>query len=247
MFSMAIFRLSLRQLLGRHRWFALFFLMVLATLPALIAGMILGFTPLLEEGSLSESARATTSLALFEQLMLTWIVPALVLLGGANVLREEMQNQTIDYLYLKPISRLGLVLAKFSGALVPPLGLTVMGTALSTAVLGDGRLGAFLATGVVATLAYSALFFVLSLFLNRIVMWAFGYLLIWEGFLFGISRPASYVSIKRYTLSLQDALLGGFPEPSREVSLAVLFVFVVLCVALSVWRVHTMEFPGSTE
>ncbi len=245
MFSMAIFRLSLRQLVGRHRWFALFFLIVLAALPALIAGLIVSIAPLTEQGTLSGDVRETTSLALFENLMLTWIVPALVLLGGANVLREEMQNQTIVYLYLKPISRLGLVLSKFTGALVPPLGLTVMGTALSTAVLGDGRLGAFLATGVVATLAYSALFFALSLFLNRTVMWAFGYLVIWEGFLFGISRPASYLSIKRYTLSLQDALLGG--EPAREVSLAVLFVLIVLCVALSVWRVHTMEFPGGTE
>jgi ABC-type transport system involved in multi-copper enzyme maturation permease subunit len=247
MFNLSLVRLSVRQLVGRHRWFTLFFLVVLAALPALIAGLILGFAPLLEEGSFGESARTTMSRTLFENLMLTWIVPTLVLLGGANVLREEMQNQTIAYLYLKPISRLGLVLSKFTGALVPPLGLTVMGIAFSTAVLGDGRVGAFLATGVVATLAYSALFFALSLFLNRTVIWAFGYLLIWEGFLFGISRPASYLSIKRYTLSLQEAMLGGFSEPSREVDLAVLFVFVVLCVALSVWRVCTMEFPGSTE
>jgi ABC-type transport system involved in multi-copper enzyme maturation permease subunit len=247
MFNLSLFRLSMRQIIGRHRLMAFFFLIILAALPGLIAALIVSVTPLTEQEILTESARQTISLALIENFVLIWIVPALALFGGANILREEIHNHTIEYLYLKPVSRVGLVLSKFTGGMVLPVGLTVLSIALLAAVFGDSRVGVFIATGAVAALSYGAVFFALSLFLNRTVLWAFGYLALWENFLFGLSRPASFLSVKRYVLSLTEALRGDSPELSAETSLTVLVVLIILSLAFSAWRLRTMEFPESTE
>jgi hypothetical protein len=95
MFSAAIFRMTLRQLVGRHRWGTLLMVLVLAAMPAAVALLI--------------PQRPQVGIELVKKLLVPWLVPALVLLGGATVLREEIQHQTFVYLYLKPISRLGLV------------------------------------------------------------------------------------------------------------------------------------------
>lgn len=247
MLNLAILRFSLRQQLGRHRLFALFFLAVLATLPSLLAALIIRLIPLTEHAAMSESNRLALSLNFFENFMLAWIIPALVLLGGAMTLREEIRNQTIEYLYLKPISRITFVLSKFVGGMIVPTGLALWGIGLLTAFLGDGRVGVFLVSGASTVWAYGALFFALSLWHNRTVLWAFGYLVLWESFLFGLSQPASQLSIKRYALGLTHALLNRTSEPSVETSLTVLGIVILCALAFSVWRMRTMEFPGSTE
>jgi hypothetical protein len=232
MFSAAIFRMTLRQLVGRHRWGTLLMVLVLAAMPAAVALLI--------------PQRPQVGIELVKKLLVPWLVPALVLLGGATVLREEIQNQTFVYLYLKPISRLGLVLSQFAAALVVPLGATALSSIL-LALASDGPLGVFLGVGSIAVIAYGALFFMLSLFFSRVVLWAFGYLVIWEGFLSGISQSVAQVSVKRYALGLAEALQGSGGEPSALLSITVLFGLVISCLAISAMRLRALELAGSAE
>lgn len=233
---LALVRFSLRQLAGRDRWFALGFWLLIALLPAMLAGLIVNLAP--RQGE-------TASLAIFENLTLALILPALALILASGLFREEIQSQTIVYLYLKPVARSILVLAKFIAALIVLLGLMSLSVIATVAIFQDGRVGVFLTVGAIAVLAYSAFFMTLSLFVGRAVLWGFGYLLLWEGFLANISRPASFLSLRRHLLGLEQVLLGKGTEISLETALLVLMGVVILGLVISIWRLSSMEFAGS--
>lgn len=237
---LALLRFNLRQLIGRHRWGALSFWMVLALLPAGLATLGVAFAQ-------DRVDRLEMSLGLFNDLTLALVLPVLALLVASSLLREEIQNQTIVYLYLKPLARASLVLAPVAASSLVLLLLMALNLISVSLVFQESRVMIFLMVGVVAVLAYGTFFTALGLWMRRAVLWGLGYLLLWEGALGNLSRPASFLSVRKYLLGFEQALLGNSSEIPMGTALIVLGGIVIGSLGMALWRLRSMEFVGDTE
>lgn len=243
MINGTLLSLTLRQYLGWHRLGLLVFLFVLGALPPIIAASFLGvarWDPQIEATTF-DFARG-----LFSGFQLPLLYPVIGLILTATVLREEIQNGTIPYLWLKPLSRPAIVLSKFLGAWL--IAFVISGASLSASawlLTSDGVLIARqLLTLVGALLAYGALFFLLGTLFDRGLVWGFAYLLGWEESFSRISPAASELSIRHYAEALERNLAGATGEIQLATSLSVLLGLAVISFGLAVWRFTSMEFTG---
>lgn len=241
-----LLRLTVRQYLGVHRLGLLIFLLVLTALPLIVAA---SFYSVARWDPQLPLAAPDFARRLFSGFQLPLLYPVITLILTATAAREEIQNGTISYLWLKPLPRTSIVASKFLGAFSIALALSVSSLAASLLVLSDAW-SLFPEQAValgVALFAYGALFFLLGTLFDRGLIWGFVYLLAWEESFSRVSPAASQLSIRHYAESLQQGLLGGRVELSPETSLAVLLALGVAFLILSGWRFSRLEFAGEGE
>ena len=112
-------------------------------------------------------------------------------------------------------------------------------------MVGDGAdtLGAVVA-GVVGVVAYGSLFTMLGLFTQRALLWGLAYILVWEGFVAGLSRTAGWLAIRTYTSSALAQLADSpvIDSPART-STAVIVALAVaaVCFTITTWRLNHMD------
>ena len=248
--TLALIKLTLRQQLGRHRWGLWLFLLILAALPVFIAAVVLEtlrFDSALESSMSALDLKRELLMGLFRDFQLPLLYPLIALVLMAGALREEIQNDTIAYLWLKPIPRGLIVLAKYSGTMLGVLGLMGLSVLATGALFApSGKLlGALLLTAGIGLLAYGALFFALSVWVERPLLWGFAYVLGWEEAFSRISPAASQLSVRHYA----QGLLSVFTENSNGdislgAALGVLLGIAAVALAAAAWRFSRMEFPG---
>lgn len=254
MSALTLMRLTLRQSVGRHRWGLLVFLAILALLPVFIAAITLEISrldPDLRQNLAGEAGRLAFLRGLFGGFQLPLLYPTIVLLLMGTALREEIQNDTIPYLWMKPLPRAAIVGAKYAGGMLVAL-VIAEASVLATAALltGDEEvLAAFSAGAALALPAYGALFLALSLWIDHALLWGFAYLLGWEEIFSRVSPAASQLSVRHYAQNLSEAFLGQGPgvEVDGGLSAVVLLGITIVLLALSALRFSRMEFPGGGE
>jgi ABC-2 type transport system permease protein len=248
----ALVRLSWRQLLGWHRLGLWMFLGVLGALPVFVMAVILAsaqFDPDLPQRLLTEEFRTGLLRALFDGFQLPLLYPVIALLLTATVLREEIQNETILYLWVKPLSRSTLVISKYAVALLGTLILSGLSAFITGAMIVNdwAMIGKLVFTVAIALLAYGAFFFALSMIFERALIWGFVYVLGWEWLFSRISSAASQLSIRHYAENLERNLFGSPSELSLATSLGVLLGLVLVFLGLAIWRFSRMEFAAGGE
>jgi ABC-2 type transport system permease protein len=243
MFSLGIFKLGLRQLAGEHRLFFLFFMLVLASLPMLVAFIEI-YMKTSPHRNLVQDSRE-----IFSGLILSFVLPVIALIFSNAILREEIQTQTINYLVLKPISRTTIAFSKWLATMVIVLLLIVFSIVTMALVFNDSAsLGAYLASGLLAVLAYGAFYFMLSLLMDRVLISGFIYLIAWEGLVASSLPQVKYLTIRYYASNLEQALLGSSNvEMPINTSVSMLIAIIVMSLLLASWKLSRMQFPGSSE
>jgi ABC-2 type transport system permease protein len=235
-----IFVLSLRQLLGRRRMFAL---IGLGLLPLLIAVVVR------TSDSESDPVDPVDNALLAYHLILTTIMPLVTLVLSTSSLGMEIEDGTIVYLLSKPLSRARLALAKLGASWLPAAVLVSISAALSGSIAlqdtGESSLlMAFVVSSVFGALAYSALFLFLSLLTTRALIFGLIYVFIWEGLVTGLFSGTRTLSIREYTLGLGD-LLTGNPELDARldgvVALVLMAIVTTAFVALTIRRLNRFE------
>lgn len=198
--SGVVFRLTMRQLMGRGRTILM---LVLALLPLLLAIIVRIASP--ED---YENQRFVAR-ALYQGFVVTLILPLVSLVYGTAVLGAEIEDGTAVYVLSKPIPRSQIVLAKLAAAWLATF-VTVAGCALLAALVGiagaadDGIIIGFTIGLAFGALAYSALFLFLSVLTSRALIAGLAYVFIWEGLINGLFTGTRLLSVRHYTLGIAD-------------------------------------------
>jgi len=205
-----IVRLTVRQLLGGKRTWALG---ALAALPAVV--MFFGGRDRTAEGAFEffhEAPLATMFLV---------VLPLIPLILGAAALGDERRQHTLSFIALRPLPRWIIVGAKLTGAWVSSFAITGSGSLLLAIALGSGGGGwepAFpvVLAAAISTLAYATLFIVLGYLFERAVIFGLAYIFLWEAIFTQTAPGLAPVSLSRIGLSAYAALVDGSPRLLEE-------------------------------
>ena len=238
--------LTLRQLVGRGRTILIGLVAVLPILLAVVYRL----------GSEDTDPARWVARVLFEGLVVTTLLPLVALVYGTAALGAEIEDGTAVYLLAKPISRARIIIGKLvaawalTSATVLASGL-VAGAIGLAGVPGHGLLLGFGIGLAVGSLAYSALFVMLSVVTSRALIAGLVYVFIWEGLVNGLFAGTRLLSIRHYTLSIADIVVdlpAGVFDAKLGPAAAVALVIVVA--GASVWvairRLQRFEIGEST-
>ena len=237
-----IFRLTLRQLLGRWRVLLIVFL---ASLPTLIV--------LLIKWQDSENAVYNQDFVqgMIDAMIIGGIMPIVTMTIAAAAFGNELEDRTLYYLILKPISRVHIALAKVVATFVLTAPVVVAGGVVATWLVGADA-GAVLTVGIAllaGVAAYASIFTWAGLITPRALSYGLVYVLVWEGLLSSFLTGVRYLSVRGYTLSL----LHGIDAKNFEIledrviafpaaivgTVGVMLVFFFL----AQYRLRTMDVP----
>ncbi len=249
----ALFRLSIRQLTGKWR------LLLLVLLAALPIGLAVLVSLTLGEDETSNEEFVNT---LLDGLLIGAAMPIICLVLATALFGNEVEDKTLNYLVLKPISRYKIVLAKLLATLIIGCPLVVI-SGFAATLIADGGMGTKLvvldsplraaaATGIallLGSVAYSAAFTWAGLVSTRALPYALVYVVLWEGLVSSFLGGVRYLSVRGYTLGLVHGLdERSFAElgdrviefPAAVVGVAAVTVGFFL---LAVRRLRDMDVP----
>ena len=238
-----IFRLSLRQLLGRWR---LLVILLLAALPTLLILLI----RLLSEAELTFADDDIIN-PIIDGMVVGGILPIVTMTLATAAFGNELEDKTLYYLVLKPVSRVSIVLAKLLATLVVAVPLVVVSGVVASALVGAetqtlGTLALALAASVTT---YASIFTLAGLLTPRALAYGLVYVLVWEGLLSTIVSGVRYLSVRGYTLALLHGLdeesFAAFEQRVIEFPAAIVGTGVVIVAffLLALFRLRTMDVP----
>lgn len=192
------------------------------------------------------------------------LLPITVLITATAALGNEVEDRTLPYLTLKPISRVRIVLEKLLAVLVvtvPPvvIGLILTGLIVNFApntslnvfpgdpTYGVGPvIGAMVAAAVAGVVLIGSIFLAVSLIVPRALLAGIVYVFVWESLLGNFLSGISAISVRHYVSSIFVAVLN---DPAVELtnantltsSLWVIAGAVVVSIIIATWRLRTMN------
>ena len=237
---LTIYRLSLTQMSRPKR---LFILLFIAAIPIALAVVAAIFPP---DGEDLVSFRDNV---LMGPMVISAVLPIITVVLATASLGHEIEDQTMTYLFLKPVPRWGIVLPKFL-ATITVAGVVVIGSGVLTTVIApegsfvtSAAAAAGLAIGVVA---YTAIFTWAGLMTNHALALGLVYVFVWEAAIVGFLQGVRWLSVRHYT----EATIHGFDDiqfagDSATLSLSQALpaagIVIVLFVVLTVRRLTRMD------
>jgi len=237
----ALFWLSLRQYCRARRFLILMFLFLL---PGVLGILIQVFAPFVQSRDLSSiavfsvlpgadlapsaliyAARLVPRLNELEfALVLTLIphalLPLCALLFASGMIQDELEDQTLTYLFMRPLPKWAIYLVKLAAALFVALALVVAFTVVTyvaftfaTPALSLGflwpRLAVAIPSAALATVCYCALFGCLGLLTRRPLVVGGAYIALIEGVLANIDFALRRLTVVYYFRILVERWSGG--------------------------------------
>ncbi|HEU4948827.1 MAG TPA: ABC transporter permease subunit [Kribbella sp.] len=229
-----IARLTFATLFGHRRGLLLF----------VLPGVLLGLAVLLRL-TVDDTARVSTDL--LQQLALAVVLPLVALIAGTGAIATELDDGSIVYLLSKPIKRSTIVLTKAAVAIAC---ITVLGAApmMLTGLILDPwgwRVAiAFGVGGLLAGIAYTAIFMALSVMTGNAVTVGLLYALLWEGVMGQYVDGAKVLSVQQWALAVIEKLAGGHGIESAvklPVGALALVIVTVLGLSLAISRLRSLS------
>lgn len=190
----------------------------------------------------------------FREFITPTILPLATLILATGALGDEVEDRTMVYLVLKPITRLRIVLEKYAAVVLSTVVLLWTGLLLTWLIAGrsdalDG-VDVLLAAGVatlIGVLAYAAVFMTISLVIPRALLVGIIYTLLWESLFSRLIPGARILSLRHYVNSIYARILD---DPAIELNdafrlfsaLALIVVVVILATFLTTVRLRSMDF-----
>lgn len=194
-----VMQLTARTLLGRRR------IWLLVAIPVVL--LVLAVIVRVTTGGSDEAA-----LAIAGAFGLGTLVPLIALLTGTGVIGPEIDDGSIVYLLSKPVSRFTVIVSKLVVAVATALALGALPVALAALILLDGTGSIATALGLaaaVASLVYCTVFLLLAVVTRNAVIIGLLYAIVWETTIAGLVPGAQALSIRQWSLSLAEKVLGA--------------------------------------
>lgn len=175
------------------------------------------------------------------------VVPILSLVLGSASLGNMVADETLVYLWIRPVQRAYLAVAAWLSAITVGIPMAVI-PLVATAALGtrgDGEVIAAAAlAGTLAVIAYTGLFTFLGFVARYSLIWGLVYIFIWEGFIARASDGAARLAIGTYPSTVLAELTDiELPRAERAMASGLLVPVLVAAVALALttWRLNRAD------
>ena len=241
-----IFGLSMRQLTGKWR-LAIILLVAATPVAVVLAFRAAGGTDDMSANDIQDAARV-----FLDGMIVAAVLPIVVMTFATASFGNEVEDGTLGYLVLNPVSRWSIALGKML-APVAIAGLVLAASGIAVALLGldgDIRTAAAVGVGLLAgVVGYSVIFTWLGLAVGQPLGFALVYVFLWEGLLSSLLGGIRYLSIRAYTLtlmeSIDDSRLDAFQELTIQLPAAAGGVVLVSAAFfwLTVRRLRRMDVP----
>lgn len=233
-----IARITVAGMLGRKR------ALLLLLLPAVLLLLALALR-------LSGYADPGTSAALLRGYGVAALLPLVTLIVGAGVLGTEIDDETIGFLLAKPTPRRVIVATKLGVAVGLSAAFAAVPILVAGLILpGGGGLGAALAVGATfGSVAYCAIFCLISLVSRHAVVIGLAYALVWEGLVGGFVPGARVLSVQQWVVSVSDALTSSAAlraDVAVTAALPLLAAMTIAATWLAVLRLRSFQITGET-
>jgi ABC-2 type transport system permease protein len=251
-----LFVLTLRRHLRGRRLIVLCFLFVL---PSILA-VIIKLSP-------HPPRPAELEFALVLNLLPSALATLTALLYAAGIVRDEVEEQTLTYLLLRPLPRWALYVTKLAATILVTSLLTGAFTVLTMIVIywdaPDHRHAALwertphtVALLAVAQLGYCSLFAAISLIMRWSLITGIGYIIIFEGLLANLDFLTRQLTVMYYFRVLamrwfdppesRDWSIDLAAAPSARDCLLTLFTASLVLILFGAWRMVRGEFRMKT-
>jgi ABC-2 type transport system permease protein len=253
---LTLMRLSLERIIRGRR---LVVLAVLFLIPAGIALLARHYNP---EEDISGGVR---ELLLFF-LIPNALVPFAALMLGSGQIQDEVEEQTLTYLLIRPLPRWLIYVVKAAATALVAAGLTGVFTLITVAAIylnnplvrepvTPGFAVRITGLLVLASVAYSALFTALGVFFKRALVLGMAYILAFEGIFANVDFVIRKATVMYYTRVLAERWLGihnaGWmidtkDAPTGVQALLTLLVAILLATLVAAVRFTTREWRLKT-
>ncbi|HUQ39442.1 MAG TPA: hypothetical protein VM030_04760 [Acidimicrobiales bacterium] len=166
------------------------------------------------------------------------VAPVISLIVASSALGDLVDDNTLVYVWLRPVARWQLAVAAAASTLTLTLPLVLIPVIGQAALVdkGYGLVGAAAAAAAIATVAYGCVFVGLGFKVRRSLVWGLAYVLIWENAVARVASGAARISIQSYATSLLHRMSEGAPPlfaPPRTSSVVVPLVVSAVALALT--------------
>lgn len=181
------------------------------------------------------------------------LLPIATLLLATGALGDEIDDRTLFYLTLKPLSRLRIVVEKILGVFVVCIPLAWAGLATTIIILAWGRFddvrdlfGPILYATAAGVIGFGSLFLLLSLFIQRALLAGLFYIFVWESALARFLPGIRTISIGHYMNSIfvqlaDDRRITIDQVAALRTSIITIIAVCVVSVMLATWRLRRMN------
>jgi ABC-2 type transport system permease protein len=225
LFNPVVLRITMRATLGRKR--ALVFMLVpLVLILITVALKVVAKSPVWPAEFLGVFGFSV-------------VLPLTALIIGTSVLGAEIDDGSIIHLLATPVNRFSVVISKFIAAMLLTIMFGAIPEFLAAAIakgFGDKLTIGLLTGALIASVAYNALFVMLSVLTTRAIAVGLLYLLVWEGLLGNLIGGVRVLSIGQYSVSVANSIaktsaLNAHLTSQTAIIMAIAVTVVTLAVA----------------
>ncbi len=235
--TLRIAQLVLRHQLTRAR----LGLWVAVTAVVVLLGIVIGREIGVDAREQQDAAAGLTFL-----LGLGLVVPVIALVFGSSSLGDLQDDETMVYVWLRPVPRWTVVLGAVAAVLVVVVPAAVVPfTIAALAITRDsGTITGVVLSTALAAAAYGAVFTVVGLRVRRSLIWGLVYVFIWEFFVATAASGAARISINAYPASVLTEL-AEVPDTGAVQGLTsgliVPVVVVAAAIAIGSWMLDRLD------
>ncbi len=178
-------------------------------------------------------------------LELTLVLPLFAMFFGSGGLREEVEDQTLTYAFVRPLARRWVYLARTGAAAFVATAPVLVALALAVRDPMDAL--RWLGVAVLAGLAYTSVFAAIGLVMRRPTLVGLALVLGWEQGVGAVPGFLSRLTLQAHVRGLAGLSPRGGPlaalheAPPWWASLAVMVTVLAICVGLASWWVSRRE------
>lgn len=174
------------------------------------------------------------------------MVPIISLVLGSSTFGELIDDETLVYLWHRPVARWKLALAGAMSASTVAVPLTALPLGI-TGLIASGEVDVAIAAGLAsafAAIAYSSLFVLVGMVLRRALIWGLVYVFIWEFFIASVGGGSAQLSIRTYPTSILARMTDvdiRLADSTVTTGVVVSMVIAAVAVGLASFRLDKMD------